>query len=270
MKINSSTRLSLMAQLKELWQYRELIHTFVVRDIKARYRQTTIGIAWAVIQPLFLTGIFTIVFSKFLKVSTGGVPYPVFSYIALAVWTFISRSIIASSTNIISNYGIFSKVYFPREVIPLSTVVSSLVDFTVASGLSILLLLVYRIPLTWQVSLLPLIIIIQVLLACALALAAAGLTVIFRDLQFAFPFLVQLLMYASPVVFSVRNLQSRFKTLFYFNPITGVIEGYRSILLYHELPNFVYLSISTGFALALLLVSYLVFKRIEKYLADVV
>lgn len=257
-------------QLKELYQYRHLITTFVTRDIKARYRQTTIGIAWAIIQPLFLTGIFTVIFSKFLKVSTGDVPYPVFSFIALSAWTFISRSITAGSVNLIGNSSIITKVYFPREVIPLSTIVSSLVDFCIASSISFLLLIIYKIPFTWHIIFIPLILCIQIFLATSLALLASGATVVFRDLKFAFPFLVQTAIYASPVFYSVRNLQKHFQILFYFNPTTGVIEGYRSILLYHEIPNLTYLGISFTFSVSLLILSYAFFKRIEKYLADVI
>ena len=257
-------------QLKELYQYRYLVSTFVIRDIKARYRQTSLGVAWAIIQPLLLTGIFTIIFSKFLKVSTGGVPYPIFSFIALAAWTFISRSITAGSENLIGNSGFITKIYFPREVFPLATVLSSLIDFTVSSLVSLLLLIVYKIPFTWHLIFIPLVFCIQILLAISFALVASAITVLFRDLQFAFPFLVQILMYGSPVIYSTRNLQQNLQIFFYLNPITGIIEGYRSILLYHEIPNLIYLGISFSFSFILLTSSYLLFKRIEKYLADVV
>jgi lipopolysaccharide transport system permease protein len=262
--------ISLSAQLKELWQFRELITTFVWRDLKTRYRQTSLGIMWTIIQPLFMTIVFTVIFSKFLKVSTNGIPYPVFSYLALATWTFISRSIASGPTNIIANYGIFAKVYFPREVIPLSSIISALIDFFVASLVYLLLLAIYGVSLSWHLIFLPVILLAQIMLAIALTLFSAGTTVIFRDLQFAYPFFIQLLMYGSPIIYSVRNLQEKYKLLFYFNPITGIVEGYRSIFLYHEVPNFIYLGISIGFSLIFLPLSYWLFKRIERYLADVV
>ncbi|OGD63333.1 hypothetical protein A2160_02505 [Candidatus Beckwithbacteria bacterium RBG_13_42_9] len=260
----------MLKELKELYQYRYLITTFVIRDVKARYRQTSLGIGWAIIQPLFLTGIFTIIFGNFLKVSTSGIPYPVFSFIALAAWTFISRSITAGSANLIGNSTIISKVYFPREVIPLATVISSLVDFGISSILMFLLLIFYHISFTWHLVLIPIIFLIQILMAISLALFSAAATVVFRDLLFAIPFLVQILMYGSPIIYSVKNLQRQFQILFYFNPITGIIEGYRSVLLYHEIPNLIYLGISFGFSIILLWTSYVFFKRIERYLADVV
>lgn len=255
--------------LKEFWSYKHLVWTFVARDIRARYKQTSVGIAWAIVQPLFMTILFTVIFSKFLKVSTNGVPYPVFSFIALAAWTFFSRTITVSSSNLLGNYSLISKIYFPREVIPFSTVVSSLIDFFVASLISIILLIIYQIPVTWHVIYLPIIFFVQIAIGFAFSLLFSGSTIIFRDLQFVYPFLAQLLMYATPVIYSVRNLQSKYKFLFFLNPLTGIIEGYRSVLLYNEIPNFYYLLISIVFSLIVLIFSYWLFKRIEKYMADI-
>lgn len=270
MIITNKDNNTIIDNLKELYQSRELIWTFVVRDLKARYRQTSIGIIWALIQPLFLSGVFTLVFSKFLSVSTDGVPYPVFSFIAMTTWMFFSRTITAGSENLLSNYGVFSKVYFPREVIPFSTVISSILDFMISFGLFIVLLFIFKIQLSLAILFFPIIFLLQILLGLALAMFTAGTTVIFRDLRYAYPFLVQILMYASPVIYSVRSLKPQFKFWFYLNPITGIIEGYRSIFLYQELPNFGYLLSSTTITIILLIGSYLLFKKIEKYLADVV
>ncbi len=269
MKINSAVIPSLSSHFKELWQFRNLIAIFVWRDLKARYRQTSVGIMWAIIQPLVITGIFTVIFSRFLKVSSGGVPYPAFSFIALAAWTFIARSVRVSATNLINNQGLISKIYFPREVIPLATVVTSLIDFAIAGVMMFVLLAVYKIPLSWHVVFMPLILLIQILLGMALSLFVSSITVIFRDLEFVWPFLIQIGMYASPIIYSVRTLQTKYKVLFYINPVTGVVEGYRSIFLFHEIPSFTYLGISLGFSVALMLLSYFVFKRIERYIADV-
>lgn len=262
--------LSLASSLKELWQYRYLVTTFVIRDIKSRYRQTKLGVAWAIVQPLFMTVVFTIIFSKFLKVSTGGVPYPVFSFVALSVWTFFSRVITTGANSLIYGGSLIKKIYFPREVLPLSDVISSLVDFGIASMITVLLIVVYRVDISGYIVFLPVVLMIQLLLACALVLLSSSLTVIFRDLEFAIPFLVQLLMYASPVIYSARNIRQPLQTLLYLNPITGVIEGYRSILIYKEAPNFIFLAVSTFFALVILIIAYIIFKRIERYLADVI
>ncbi|MFC1748550.1 ABC transporter permease [Pseudomonadota bacterium] len=260
---------NLRQHLRELYEYKYLISTFVTRDFKARFRQAKLGISWAIVQPLFMTVVFTVVFSRLLKVSTDGAPYPVFSFVALSVWTFFSRSVTAGSVSLIYNGGLVKKVYFPREVIPISTVISSLVDFGIASLITILFLLIYSIGISWHVVLLPLVLLIQVLLGLAITMSTASLTVVFRDLEFAFPFFVQLLMYASPIIYSIRNLQQPYKNLLYLNPITGIVEGYRSILIYHELPNLWLLGVSLGFAMIILVISYVLFKRIERYMADV-
>lgn len=256
--------------LNNLWQYRQLIITFVERDIKARYRQTAMGISWAVLQPLLMTVIFTIVFSKFLSVSTDGLPYPVFSFIALAPWTFLSRALTSGSVSLTSNYGLISKVYFPRDVLPFSTVLSLLIDF----GLSVIfigiLLLVYAIPLSWHLIFFPIILVVQIVLAVALSLFSSALVILFRDLIYVVPFFVQIGLYASPVVYSVKNLQPFYQPFFYLNPVTGIIEGYRSIFLYHEIPNLYFLMSSIVFAFLLLIVSYWLFKRVERFLADVI
>ncbi len=270
MLIKPQLQNNIISQLKELWKFRHLIITFVWRDLRAKYRQTTVGVLWTIIQPLSMTVVFTLIFSKFLKVSSNGVPYPAFSFIALATWTFIARSIKASATNLISNYGLMYKIYFPREVIPLSIVLTSLIDFLIAGLIMFIILAIYRIPLSWHAVFMPIIILIQILLAIAVSLFASSTTIIFRDLEFVWPFLIQIGMYASPIIYSIRNLQTRYKLLFYINPITGVVEGYRSIFLYHEIPNFIFLGISLCFSLIMMVFSYFVFKRIERYFIDVI
>ncbi len=261
---------SLKNSTVEFWKYKYLVVTFVTRELKSRYRQAKLGIAWAIIQPLFMTLVFTVIFSKFLGVSTGGAPYPVFSYVALAAWTFVARTITAGSTSLIANGTLIKKIYFPREVIPIATAVSAMMDFLIASTVTVVLLFLYRIEIGWQVVLLPLVLLVQMILGISLALVTSAVTIIFRDLEFAFPFLVQLLMYASPVVYSVRNIAEPFKTLLFLNPVTGVIEGYRSILVYQEVPNMMYLLISAGFAVVIFMGAFHVFKRVERYLADVI
>jgi len=186
------------------------------------------------------------------------------------VWNFISRSIITGSTSLIQGGGLVKKVYFPREVLPLATVVSSLVDFVISALILVVMMIIYRIIPSWHLVFVPLLFLVQVAMAMAFALISSAMTVVFRDLQFVIPFLTQLLMYASPVIYTVRNLRPDLKLLMFLNPITGVIEGYRSILIYHQITNMIYLVISIGFTLVLLIGSYNLFKRIERYLADVI
>lgn len=259
----------MIKHLKELYSYRRLLYVFVYRDIKARYKHTSLGIAWAIIQPLFLMFIFTLVFSYFFKVSTGGIPYPVFSYVALLPWTFISRVVTASGVNFIGSRGLITRIYFPREIIPLSTVLSSLVDFAFGTLVFALMLFFYKIPLTMSFLFILLILPIQILLASGLALLSSILMALFRDMQFAMPLFVQIWMYGSPIIYSVHNLQKRFQILFYFNPVTGIIEGFRDSIVLGRIPDFGYLATSFIFALLIFVFGYWLFKRLEYIIVDI-
>lgn len=255
--------------LKELWQYKYLVHTFVMRDIKARYKQTSIGILWAVIQPMFLMFIFTLVFSYFFKVDTGGKPYPIFSYVALLPWMFISRVLTASGNQFLSSQGLITRVYFPREIIPLSATLSALVDFAFGSLVFILMLFYYHIPLTPTFLFVLIILPIQVLLATGLSLFSSAMVSLFRDFEFALPLLTQLWMYASPIIYSVHNLQPRFQSFFYLNPVTGIVDGYRSSILNGQVPDLGYLGSSALISLLLTITAYWLFKKVEYFIVDI-
>ena len=267
---NSGNIVRMLESITELASHKNLILAFFLRDVKARYKQTYIGIGWAVLQPLVMTIVFTVIFSNFLKVSTDGAPYPIFSYIALAAWTYFSRVINTGSMDLIVNSGLIKKIYFPRETIPLSTVLSSLVDFCIAGAIFILLLALYRTPVSWHIVFVPLLFILQLILGTSLALLTSCLTIMFRDLRYVWPFLVQVGMYVSPVVYSVRNLEPKYQMLMYLNPMTGIIEGYRSVFLYNEIPDMNYFGVSVAFSIILLVISWKLFKKIEIYLADIV
>lgn len=259
----------MIKHLKELYEYRSLLFAFVYRDIKARYKHTSLGIAWAVIQPLALMFVFTIVFSHFFKVNTGGAPYPVFSYVALLPWIFLSKSFRTSGASFIGSRKLISRIYFPREIIPLSTVLSALVDFAFGSLIFVLMLLYYKIPLTSSFSFILILLPLQIILASGLALLSSVLTALFRDLEFALPLLVQIWMYASPVIYSVRNLQERFRIFFYFNPTTGIFDGYRDSIVNGRLPDLGYLTASFIISLGFLFFGYWLFKRVEYLVVDI-
>ncbi len=259
----------MIKHLKELYKYKSLLFVFVYRDIKARYKRTSIGIAWAIIQPLFLMLVFTLVFSHFFKVNTGGKPYPIFSYIALLPWTFISRSLLSSGTQFVGYRGLITRIYFPREIIPLTTVLSALVDFAFGSIVFIFMLFYYQISLTPAAFFILLLLPIQIVLAIGLALIASAMSVLFRDLQFAIPLLTQLWMYGSPIIYSVRNLQPRFKSFFYFNPVTGIVDGYRDCIINGQIPDLGYLSSSAIFSLLILFFGYWFFKKLEYFVIDI-
>ena len=259
----------MIEHFKELYSYRALLTAFVVRYLKARYRHTSLGIAWAIIQPLFLMFIFTLVFSYFFKVSTGGPPYPIFSYVALLPWTFISKTFSASGSKFVGSRGLISKIYFPREIIPFSIVLSGLVDFFFGSLVFIAMLVYYQIPISVSFLYLLLLLPTQIILATGLSLLGSVLTALFRDVEFAMPLFIQIWMYASPVIYSVRNLHERFRPFFYINPATGILDGYRDSIILGRNPDFGFLVTSFLISVATFFVAYWLFKRLEYLVVDI-
>jgi lipopolysaccharide transport system permease protein len=256
--------------MREMVRYRYLIYVFTARDLLARYKQTFIGILWAIIQPLFLMLVFTVIFSKFLGVSTGGVPYPVFSYVALLPWTFLNRSITASAESLLNFKHLITKIYFPREIAPLSVVVSSFVDFTIGFLVFLAMLIYYHIPITANFLFIILLIPLQIMIAAGFSLFLSSVTVIIQDLKFALPLFMQVLMYASPIIYSVTNIKSSLKAVFYLNPLVGVIEGYRQTILFGKPPLWDFLGISFLFAIVFFFFGYWVFKKLEPYVIDII
>ncbi len=254
---------------KELWKYRSLILLFVERDLQARYKQTFLGIGWSILQPLLMMMVLTVIFANFLKVDSGGVPYPIFSYAALVPWTFVSRSLTASSVGLLTYKSLITKIYFPREIIPLSMVLSSLVDFFLASCVFVLMMIVTRTGVGLNVLYVLMLIPAQLLLAAALALLMSFLGALLRDLQFVLPFLIQIWMYATPVIYGLQSITSKYMWLFYFNPLAGIIDGYRRTVLFNQPPDWSLFGASLAFSVVLFLVAYLLFKKVEGFLIDV-
>jgi lipopolysaccharide transport system permease protein len=257
-------------EIKEVYNFRYLLYIFTARDILARYKQTFIGVVWAVIQPLFLMLVFTIIFSRFLGVSSGGVPYPVFSYVALLPWTFLTRVINTSSASLISYKSLINKIYFPREVVPLSVVVSSLLDFFIGSLVFVLMLIYYKIPIEPTALYVLLLIPIQVIFAAGMSLLLSTVTVFIRDLKFAIPLFIQIWMYATPIIYSITNIKSNLRVIFYFNPVVGIIESYRQVILHGNQPLWNYLAISIVFSVILFLTSFRFFKKMEPIVVDII
>lgn len=256
--------------LYQIYQYRSLFNVFVFRDFKARYRYAGLGSAWAVLQPLSLMIILTIVFSRFFKVETNGIPYPIFSYSALLPWMFISKILTSSGNQFMGNRKLITRIYFPREIIPLSTVGTTLIDFSFGIIVFLMMLMIYQIPVNANILFVFLILPVQILLGIGIALLTTVLTALFRDLQFVIPLLVQIWMYASPVIYSVHNLQSKYLWFFYLNPLTGIIEGYRDVIIKGQLLSGDFLISSVLISLILTLVSYSLFKRLEPLIVDII
>jgi lipopolysaccharide transport system permease protein len=254
---------------KELWEYRELLYFFTWRDVKLRYKQTGLGIAWAIIQPLFLMVVFSLFFGGLAQIPSDGVPYPLFSLAALLPWTLFAEGMTRSTISMVSNAGIMTKVYFPRLIMPVASIMSPLVDFCVAFGILIIMMAYYGFVPTINVIFLPLLVVFAMMTSLAVGLWLSALNVKYRDFQYTVPFLIQIWMFASPVVYPASMVPEQFRFLYALNPMTGVIEGFRWALLGTNPPTAM-IFISLGVVIALLVSGVFYFRRMEQYFADIV
>lgn len=260
----------LFGGLAALGEYGDLLRAFSAHRVKVRYKQSALGWAWAVLQPLSLMLIYTLVFSVIAQVPSGGAPYAVFAYAALLPWTFFSTALTSAAGGLVSHAHLVTKVYFPREILPLSYVIAALFDLLVASLAMAGLMLYYRVPLTLNVLWVVPVTAVLVAFVTAVSLLLSATQVRFRDIGMAMPLLLQLWMFATPVVYPLEQVPRRFLGLYLLNPMVGVIEGFRRAVLTGEAPDFRLLGISAAAALVLLPVSYLYFKRVEATVADVI
>lgn len=255
---------------RELWAYRELLYFFVWRDIKVRYKQTAIGAAWAILQPFLTMLVFTLFFGRLAKLTTNGLPYPIFYYCALLPWTYFATALLNATNVIVEQQRLITKVYFPRLVLPISAVLSGLVDFAVAFVVLVALMLYYHIVPGIGVLLLPVFLLLAVLTALGLGLWLSALNAIYRDVRYVVPFLVQFWMFASPVVYSTSMVPARWRWAYGLNPMAGVIEGFRWALTGHGIaPNGLFAASACGVVL-LLLGGIFYFRRMEGTVADLV
>ncbi|HEX8170308.1 MAG TPA: ABC transporter permease [Thermoanaerobaculia bacterium] len=252
----------------ELWQYRELLFLFVWRDATIRYKQSVVGIGWALIQPVLMMAIFTLVFGRFARLPSDGVPYPVFSLCALIPWNYFARSLADSSNSLVGGSQLVTKIYFPRLILPLSKVFSGLIDFAIAFALLAVLMLWYRITPSPGLLLLPLFILVVIVTALALGLWLTALNVKYRDVSFVVPFLIQIWMYASPVAYSSSIVPARWRTLYALNPMVGVVDGFRWALLGKKAPDPATMAVSFTIMLLLLVSGLYYFRRMEQTFAD--
>jgi lipopolysaccharide transport system permease protein len=255
--------------LKELWEYRELVYTFALRDIKVRYKQTALGAAWAVIQPFMMMVVFTIFFGKLAKIPSEGIPYPLFSYAALLPWTLFSEGITRSTNSMITNANIMTKVYFPRLVMPISGILSPLIDFMIAFVILIAMMLYYGFVPTINIIWLPIFILLALMTSLGVGLWLSAFNVQYRDFQYTLPFLIQLWLFASPVVYPSTLLPESYRWIYGLNPMAGVIEGFRWALLGTNPPSTM-IAFSFVIVMVLLISGAYYFKRMEKTYADVV
>lgn len=255
--------------LHELWNYRELLTSFTMRDIKIRYKQTALGFLWAIIQPLFMMLIFTIIFGGFAKIPSEGIPYPLFSFAALLPWMLFSEGLTRSTMSMVANANIMTKVYFPRLIMPISGILSPLVDFAVSISILVLMMAYYGFVPTINVVFLPLFILLALATSLGIGLWLSALNVKYRDFQYTVPFIIQLWMYASPVVYPASMIPEALRPLYGLNPMAGVIEGFRWALLGTEIPGSM-IFVSVGVVAVLLVSGMFYFRRMEQYYADIV
>lgn len=259
-----------LSDLGELWQYRELLYFFSWRDLKVRYKQTAIGAGWAIFQPFITMVVFSIFFGGLAKIPSDNVPYPIFVYVGLVFWQFFSSALSDTSSSLITNQAIITKVYFPRLILPISSVITKFVDFIIASMILIGLMFYYGYtPNLSGVLILPILLIITFMAAVGGGLVLAAINVKYRDVRYALPFFIQILLFLTPVIYPA-SIAGKYSYLLALNPMTGVIQNARAALLGTAPINWTLIGISFISCLILLLIGIFIFKKIERYFADIV
>jgi len=253
----------------ELWKYRDLFRTLAERDIRLRYRQTALGVVWVILQPLAASLIFAVIFGAFARLPSEGTPYVAFVFAGLLPWGLFAGGVQRAGNSLVANSGLVTKIYFPRSIIPLASVAAVLVDFAVAAAVMLGLLFYFGIPLTWAVFAVPPLISLTLVTTTAMSLLFSSLTVYYRDFSYALPFVLQVWMFATPVVYGSGLIPGQWQVLYGLNPMVGVVDGFRWALLGGPAP-LEHLVEATAVSFALLLIGATVFKRIERSFADVI
>jgi lipopolysaccharide transport system permease protein len=262
----------MIANVKNLFHYRELIGMWAFREIRVRYKQSVLGAAWAVLQPLALMLMFTFVFSQIARIPTDQ-PYPIFSYTGLLPWTLFATSISFGVNSLINNMNLVTKTYFPREVLPFGVIGAALFDFLIASSIFVLLMVYYQIPVTIHFLWIPVFIIIQIFLMLGVILIGSALTVFYRDVRYVVPLGIQLWFYATPIIYPIKMVEEnlpQYRSLYALNPMVGIVQSYRDVILEGVPPNFTDLGIAAAVSVTLFIVAYIIFKRLEVLFNDLI
>ena len=256
--------------IAEFWRYRELLYFFAWRDIKVRYRQAFLGTAWAVIQPLFSMLLFAGVFGKLAHMPSNGIPYPIFSYCALLPWTYFSVVIGLASNSLTNNQPLITKVYFPRVLLPAGIALAGLLDFVVASLLLVGMMIYYHLKVSWLVLLTPLAVLLMVMLTLGVSMFLAAISVRYRDVKYLLPFVIQLLLFATPIIYPVTMVPMRFRPILALNPCWGVVDSFRACLLPNQPVDFKLIGISIGLTFVVFAGGLRYFYKSEKSFADII
>ena len=258
-----------LVSFRDLWAYRELLFFLTWRDVKVRYKQTALGAAWAILQPLFMMVIFTIFFGRLAGVDSGGIPYPLFALAGLVPWTFFSNAITQSGNSLVGSANLITKVYFPRLIVPSAAMLAGLVDFALAFVLFVVMMIYYRLAPTVQLLFFPVLVLMTALFALGVGTWFAALNVKYRDVRFALPFLIQIWLFVSSVILPSSALPQKYRWLLMLNPMSGIIEGYRSALF--GLPfDWPALGVAAAITVAVLFYAIYSFARVERSFADII
>jgi lipopolysaccharide transport system permease protein len=261
---------SLKDHLGDLYGARELLWMWTLREIRIRYKQSALGVAWAILQPVALTLVFTVIFSYLARVPSDGAPYPIFAYTALLPWTLLSTSIGFAVPSLINNTNLVTKIYFPKEILPLGAIGAALLDFLVATLVFVGLMILYEIPLNLHLLWLPLLIVIQIALIAGVSLVAAAINVFYRDVRFLVPLSLQIWMYASPIIYPVSLVPEKVRALYMLNPMAGLINSYRRVVLDGMDPVLSELLLAAAVSIAICAFGYGYFKKVEPEFADII
>jgi len=256
--------------LRELTEYRDLFYFLVIRDIKVKYKQTVLGGLWAIIQPFLSMLVFTLFFGHLAKIPSDGVPYPIFSYSAMVVWTYFATSIAGSGNSLVGSTNLLTKVYFPRLIIPLSPVLANLLDFGIAFVVLVGMMIYFGFYPTLSILFVPVLMLLLVFTACGVGAALAALNAKYRDIKYAIPFLIQLWLFASPVVYPASMVPEKYRVLYALNPMAGILEGFRSALLGTVPFPATMVAISAIVSFILFLFGVLYYRQMERYFADII
>ncbi len=255
---------------QELKEYRELLFFLALREIKVRYKQTVMGASWAVLQPLFSMVVFTLIFGRLAQMPSEGIPYPLFSYSGLLIWTYFSNALSQSSNSLIGNVNLLSKVYMPRIFIPTAPCLAGIVDYGIALSILVVMVVYYRFVPNITIFLLPIVMVLTFLLASGMGYWLSSVCVKFRDVKFILPFFIQMLMFISPVIYPTDIISEKFQWFLYLNPLTGIIDAHRACILGYTTVDFTGLSISAVLTIIIFLSGILYLKHTEKYFADLI
>jgi lipopolysaccharide transport system permease protein len=257
-------------KLRDLWEYRELLYFLIWRDIKIRYKQTVLGASWAIIQPTMTMVVFSLFFGKLGKIPSDGVPYPIFAFAALVPWTFFANGLTQGASSMVGSASLIKKIYFPRLAIPIAAVLSGVVDFVLAFSVLLLMMFYYRIFPGVNIVLLPAFLLLALVTSLGVSLWLSALNVEYRDIKYVVPFLIQFWLFATPIAYPSSLLSERWRILYAINPMVGVVEGFRWVLLGSGTRPGAMIGVSSGAALIILISGAYYFRRMEKTFADIV